>query len=171
MIGHMKLSENRSNFGGENMIRRSCRLGLMGLFLIGALFLCLGGSGSVRAMEDPDTVLIEWDDNGKTVELREGQVVQLSLAASPGTGYGWFFTQSPQESVLKYITHYTQISGNTVGAPTTENWFFYCLTPGKTSLGLKYARSWEPKAIKTFTITLVSSKVSSKSGPAGESNR
>lgn len=147
------------------MIRRSGRLALIGLLLIGVLFFNLGAQA--LAMEEPDTVIIKWDDNGKTVNLKEGQVVQLSLTAKSGTGYEWFFTQSPQDDILKYITHYTQIEGNLPGGGVTENWFFYGLAPGKTTLGLKYARSWEPKAVKTFTVNLVISK----SGATGETKR
>lgn len=147
------------------MIRRSGRLALIGLLLIGVLFFNLGAQA--LAMEEPDTVIIKWDDNGKTVNLKEGQVVQLSLTANSGTGYDWFFTQSPQDDILKYITHYTQTEGNLPGSGVTENWFFYGLAPGKTALGLKYARSWEPKAVKTFTVNLVISK----SGATGETKR
>ncbi|HYH04753.1 MAG TPA: protease inhibitor I42 family protein [Bacillota bacterium] len=138
------------------MNRRFMQQVLIGLLLVGTLLLSLGGRG--LAMNDSDTVLIGWEDNGKTISLNEGQVVHLALAANPGTGYGWIFNQSPQESVIKYITHYEQPNGTLAGSSVTENWFFYCLAPGKTAIELKYARSWEPKAIKTFTVTLLCSK-------------
>ena len=138
------------------MERRLWQQVLTGLLLVSAMILGLGGE--CLAMNEPNTIVIGWEDNGKTVSLKVGQVVQLAMAANPGTGYRWFFTQSPQDSVLKYITHYEQPNGTLAGSPVIENWFFYCLAPGKTTVTLKYARSWEPQAIKTFTVTLVCSK-------------
>ena len=105
-----------------------------------------------------ETVLSELD-NGKQVAIQPGDIVSITLASNPTTGYSWQVIEI-YEAVLtqKGEPEYKQNSGTQglVGSGGTETFRFEALESGSTTLTLGYARPWESvPSLETFSISII----------------
>ncbi|MCX5919022.1 MAG: hypothetical protein NTX30_20385, partial [Deltaproteobacteria bacterium] len=55
-----------------------------------SFFFFLSGLSEVGAMGKEPEVILQKQDNGKEINLKAGQVVQVQLAGVGGTGYWWY---------------------------------------------------------------------------------
>jgi len=97
-------------------------------------------------------------DKGRTVEVKEGQYLALTLAGNPTTGYQWSL-QPYDNMVLKPDGNpeFTPNSHGRVGAGGEMTWRFLAAKPGRTALKLDYCRPWEkgiPPA-ETYSVDIV----------------
>jgi inhibitor of cysteine peptidase len=106
------------------------------------------------------TIAIGESENGKTISLVKGHILQLSLSANPSTGYSWQYIRQPDAGVLAQTSHYFQSLGNLPGAPSMEFWIFNTAGPGSTVISLKYGRKWLPAdpPLKTYLVNIVVKK-------------
>ncbi len=107
----------------------------------------------------PGAIPVTEADNGRTIALKTGNVMQLSLKTNPSTGYGWQFTSQPSSAVLTLSNHYlayeNQSQAGMPGAPMIEYWIYQAAGAGSTSIELKYCRSWETvPPLKTFKVNI-----------------
>ena len=129
---------------------------LVGMVLIISIGPFWAQGSPAAGSENPDPVAVGREANGKTIRLKVGQAVELTLDAKPGTGYGWQWSNEPPNGeVLKFITRYEQPVSNLLGAATKEHWFFYAVGPGATVINLRYARSGEAVPLQKYTLKIV----------------
>ena len=95
-------------------------------------------------------------DDGKNFAVKKGQDVVVSLAGNATTGYQWSVLSTdksfgyPEES-------YVASNPNMVGGGGTSIFTWHTNTPfavGHHTVKLQYKRSWETKAIDTFTFSV-----------------
>lgn len=106
------------------------------------------------------TVKISAEDNGSTIEMKQGQTLVLSIDGNPTTGYTWE-VDSVDASVLQsegeadYSTDFRLRPGMT-GVGGTYKFKFTAANAGTTALKLKYWRSFEPEnpPVETFEVTV-----------------
>jgi inhibitor of cysteine peptidase len=98
-------------------------------------------------------------DNGRAVTLKTGDMLTVSLASTPGTGYGWnvarLDSQVLEEAGKPAIIHNAHPMP---GAPAVQVFRFTAAGVGATTLELDYVRPWEkgvaPARIFRLAITV-----------------
>lgn len=124
--------------------------------VIGALLVTVMAA-SVLAQAPTEPLKLTDKDNGKTVQLKPGDMVEITLPGNATTGYSWGVV-GVDESVLKQVGgwDYTP-SSDTPGAPGTYVLTFQAVGAGTTDLALGYKQWWDEKmkAEKTFEISAV----------------
>lgn len=118
-----------------------------------ALVLCLFTIGCTR-----NTTTLKAADNGKTIRVKPGQVIAISLESNPTTGYNWYVVgelpamlEQQGEPAFKAAPG----SAGRVGAGGTTTLRFKVVEAGPGELTLGYMRSWEDQApAETFTVTI-----------------
>ncbi len=101
-----------------------------------------GSRGAIATVGN--TVRVTVADNGRTVTLAGGDTLVVSLASTPGTGFGWKVAQV-DDKVLREMGAPEFIHGPhpMPGAPATQVFRFVATGAGSTGLELDYARPWE----------------------------
>ena len=104
-----------------------------------------------------DTVTVTEQDAGKTIELKTGDILLISLEGNITTGYSWI--PAPQTPVVLEQVGDVAVTpeSDAVGAPGTLVQTFKATATGQTTLHLDYKRSWEENIApeKTFEVTIV----------------
>ena len=117
------------------------------------LALALAAAGCQSASE----VKVDESYDGRQVAVEKGQVLAVTLAANPSTGYSWERTAS-EDGVLQQQgePEFTSRS-DLLGAPGTQTIRFKAAQAGTTTLELVYHRSWEKDVAPedTFTVEVV----------------
>jgi len=111
-----------------------------------AALIMLAGASSASAM----TVLVRQGDSGRTVHLRPGDVIKLTLAENPSTGYGWRWSRRPARRVLrtvssKYVAD--PVPPGTVGSGGKHTWVFKARRRGETSFRLALTPPGESRPV------------------------
>jgi len=98
-------------------------------------------------------------DNGKTVKVKVGDLVVVSLKGNPTTGFSWRTAKLDGKSVEqagepKYVNKPHR--KGMVGVGGMFSLKFNAAKSGKTEVNLEYSRPWEKdtKPLKTFTVTV-----------------
>ncbi|MDC0219218.1 protease inhibitor I42 family protein [Verrucomicrobia bacterium] len=93
-------------------------------------------------------------DNGKTIKVKAGQRIEISLAGNPTTGFTWNnVTRGHGMKLLGEIAH--KAGGRALGAPGMSTATFQAMELGKNELSLEYRRVFEKNPpIKTFKVTV-----------------
>ncbi len=94
-------------------------------------------------------------DNGKQITIKTGDVLQIELQRSGGTGYEWYLDQSYKRyfELLGEETVARQ-SENLVGTPVVRRWKLRAVEGGEACIRLFLYRKWEgeDKAVEKFRI-------------------
>ncbi len=94
-------------------------------------------------------------DNGKQITIKIGDVLQIELERSGGTGYEWYLDQSYKRyfELLREET-VTRRTENLVGTPVVRRWKLRAIEGGEAGIRLFLYREWEgiDKAVETFRI-------------------
>ncbi len=99
-------------------------------------------------------------DAGKTVQVKVGQTIAITLDGNPSTGYTWE-AENKDLKTLKLAGEPEFKSSNTdknvVGAGGTLTLRFQAVAAGQETLTLVYHRPWETdvKPLQTYTVTVV----------------
>jgi len=82
-------------------------------------------------------------DNGKTVTIKMGDVLEVRLNSNPTTGYEWYLQK--QSTTLLKLTGQSQTQSTQpgVGRPIVQIFDFAPTGKGTGALMLHYVRSWE----------------------------
>lgn len=116
------------------------------------MFFCADARGASK-----QPVKITEQDAGTTVEVRDGELLEVTLVGNPTTGYMWDVA-SVDPNILKPVEQLEfQADSKAIGSPGKLTLRFEAARPGKTSLKLIYHRPWEKNAepIDTFEVTVV----------------
>lgn len=118
------------------------------LFLLAAC----GGGGSA-----PENVYIADEaDNGQTVTMAAGDVLQVMLSENPTTGYLWAIVTN-DEAVLRLSDEPAyEVESDAIGAGGTKTFLFDAVGSGTSVLRLVNARQQETavEPVATFELTV-----------------
>jgi predicted secreted protein len=131
---------------------------LLNVLLLLVLSGCLShaDTAAISGTGEKKVVKLNKQDNGKTITVRSGTVIELELSAAAGTGYAWVVTKL-DKTLLDPISEnlVTNAAGEKrVGAPVLYKWSFRALKAGVTDLELSLYRRWEgpARSAKTFGL-------------------
>jgi inhibitor of cysteine peptidase len=103
----------------------------------------------------PEEVVVTAADDGREVELSEGQTLVVRLQANPSTGYGWQVVAPEGVGVLRLTDDGEfQPDSDLLGAPATQVLRFAPVQEGETTLRLEYRRPWEPAGVPAQEFSL-----------------
>lgn len=139
-------------------------LGACITLLCGPLLL-LASASAAPPPDDPKPgeIRLGLQNQGDQVELKEGQVLVISLESNPSTGYRWEVAEA-DEALLRQVgkIEFEASSSATVagrpalllGAPSRQIMRFEAVAAGQTNLRLVYRRPWEKgmKPARTFSL-------------------
>ncbi len=139
------------------MARLFCFAGVV-LYCVFAMGIVASADEPKSPVKEPAKTLTE-ADNGKTVTVKVGDLVAISLKGNPTTGYSWRTAELDGKAVEqagdpKYTTN--PHPKGMVGVGGTFEFKFNAAKAGKTVVNLEYVRPWEKgkKPVKTFTTTI-----------------
>ena len=89
------------------------------------------------------TITVTKAQGGREIALKVGNILQIELPGSGGTGYSWL----PEETFAPYLKLMDQatrqLKEGLVGGPVMQIWRFKAEKPGATEIKMAYYRSWE----------------------------
>lgn len=105
----------------------------------------------------PAPVSLSAADDGKTIELKKGQTLQIALDGNPTTGYSWIPLAMEPALVEQVGEADYKPDSSLVGSPGMLTLKFKATSTGKGVLHLDYKRSWEKgvQPLKSFEVNLV----------------
>ncbi len=122
---------------------------------VGMVVLMLGACGGGGAA--PENVFIaDEEDNGQTVTMGVGDVLQVMLAENPSTGYVWAVVTN-DEAVLRLSDEPAyEVDSDAIGAGGTKTFLFEAVGAGTSVLRLVNARQQETavEPAATFELTI-----------------
>ena len=81
-------------------------------------------------------------DNGESLFVKGGDIVNVSIPENPTTGYRWA-VDTVDASVLRLLNStFSTSSGLAIGGGGTRTMTFQAVGPGSTSINLKLWREW-----------------------------
>jgi predicted secreted protein len=89
-------------------------------------------------------VVITKEDNGKEIVVHEGEIFEVRLQHSGGTGYGWEIVE-PDETHLRVLesNEIPLREGPILGGPLLKTWKIKAVKVGRADLKILLYRSWE----------------------------
>lgn len=82
-------------------------------------------------------------DNGKTVDVPQGDAITILLPENPTTGFRWAIAQTNNQVVTIDGDDYTVAAGSGIGGGGTRSLVLKALQPGTVFFQLKLWREWE----------------------------
>jgi predicted secreted protein len=102
---------------------------------------------------------LSMDDNGRSFDVKRGEVIVVRLDANHSVGSSWALTEGigailKQEGSAGYVRN-TSKTGKVVSGGT-ETWRFRAVGLGRETVKLQYGRKWEtiPERTYRFTVTV-----------------
>lgn len=101
-------------------------------------------------------LLLDESWNGKRIELKVGDQIQIGLQGTGGTGYAWYFDELDSDffELIGEGRKVQEKSGEFVGPPTLYYWILKAKQIGKSVIKISYHRIWEGKdrGIRRFEV-------------------
>jgi predicted secreted protein len=132
----------------------------MNKFMISVLALImitLTACSSLSANAAADPVAISASDAGKTIELKKGDTLVISLEGNVTTGFNWWVAE-PAPAILEEVGDpEVKPASGAIGAGGTIVLKFSAVQAGQATLKLEYKRIWEKDvpAAETFEVNVV----------------
>ena len=122
------------------------------------LVVCLLSFSELYASGAQKVIAVSEQEQGSTITLARGAVLEVRLDSAPGTGYRW--DRAAQEpSPLRLIeTRYIPLADDKrIGGQQTQLFRFEAARAGEVVLKLQYRRPWERDTppVKTWSLTVV----------------
>ena len=102
-------------------------------------------------------VSLDANADGSTQQLKVGEILAISLASNPSTGYSWTASIS-DPAVLAQMgePEYHESSSTPLpGSPGTQTFFFQATAAGTTTLTLDYKRPFETNVAPEKTVQIM----------------
>lgn len=90
----------------------------------------------------PKMIEVDKSFDGRELTLGVGDVVALSLAENPTTGFRWDFAVKPEPAFTLVKSTFEPAKGPP-GKGGTHRWQFQAVRPGSAEIELEYRRPWE----------------------------
>jgi len=129
-----------------------------GVYIVSGVLLALLLIVVVLMTYGPREVHLTAADNDGTIELKEGQVVSITLEANPTTGYTWEVVEPLDEQVVRQVGEIEfKPESEAIGAGGVQIIRFEIVHAGQTALKLVYHRPWETdvEPLETFSIHVI----------------
>ena len=110
-----------------------------------------------RSNKKAPKVLLDMNSNGKKIELKVGDEIQIELNATGSAGYAWYFDKLDQD-YFKLLSQERKVitpeKGDMVGTPVLTVWRLRAMRTGASLIKMAYYRQWEgnDKAVNQFEI-------------------
>ena len=120
--------------------------------------LCLGFAFSLWSplyARHPKMIQVDRSDNGREVTIAVGEIVEISLAENPTTGFRWDLEVKPDPACTLVRSAFEPATGPP-GKGGTRRWRFRAVRSGTGEVVLEYRRPWERDAPprRTFKLSL-----------------
>jgi predicted secreted protein len=93
-------------------------------------------------------VLLDINSNGKKIDVKVGDEIQIELKATGSAGYGWYFDKLDRD-FFELMSEERNIipseRGDVVGTPVLMVWILRAKKPGTSFIRMSYYRLWEGK--------------------------
>lgn len=124
------------------------------LSLIPLCLVALSLLASCSSASSATTLNLTETDAGKSIDLKVGDTLQITLAGNPTTGYTWEALPLDPEILSQQDDPSFQADSNAVGSGGKLTLTFQAVTAGKARLELVYRRSWETGVapLQTFEV-------------------
>jgi inhibitor of cysteine peptidase len=121
------------------------------------IFVLLIACGILFGCSPRHTISIGEAENGKTVEINAGDMLKISLAGNPTTGYNWYVSSVDTQVLAQVGDPSFVASSNAMGAGGIITLTFQAPIVGQTSLQLQYKRAWETGVapLQTYSLMVV----------------
>ena len=121
--------------------------------------LCLVLAAWLSACGGGSAISVTQEQNGGSVELKTGGILEVRLESNPSTGYSWQVV-GLQGNVLEQqgeAEYKAESALPKPGSGGVEIFRFKALQPGELALRLAYSRPWEKdvEPIETFELLVV----------------
>jgi len=93
-------------------------------------------------------------DNGKSVNLKNGDTFSLELRENPSTGYSWQLNLSKGLSILSDKSISDPAAEGQVGVPVTHSWEIKAVTQGSQQIKGIYKQPWMNTTVAETNFTL-----------------
>lgn len=102
-------------------------------------------------------ILLDINSNGKKIELKVGDEIQIELKAVGSAGYAWYFDKLDQDLFALIGEERKDVAlekRDVVGTPVLRAWKLRAKKSGTTFIRMSYYRQWEgkDKAVNHFEI-------------------
>jgi len=126
-------------------------------FSILFVLLLITGLLSACQTSSTNTISISEQDAGKTIDLKTGDLLEISLNGNITTGFNW--VPADQDPVLLEQVGEVEVTpaSDQLGAPGVIVLTFKAISQGQTNLRLEYKQPWDENTTpeETFEITVV----------------
>ena len=121
--------------------------------LIASLFCkteaCNGMGLGDKKMNNKSVVILKKQDNGKEINVKCGDVIQVELEGLGSSGYWWYVGKMDAQYV-ELISEEKRIqSEGKIGAPVLGIWTFRAKERGVTEIRIDHYRKWEDEEKST----------------------
>ena len=126
-------------------------------FVLLALLISLAAAACGGGGAGPENVYIaDEDDNGQSVTMGVGDMLQLMLAENPTTGYTWAIVTNDEDVLAPSGEPAYEVESEAIGAGGTKTFMFQALAPGTSVLQMVNAMQWETPVVpaETFELTI-----------------
>ena len=96
---------------------------------------------------DRGDLILDAGDNGRSIEVENGDVFKLSLEGNPTTGFQWDVTAYNAEMLTRIGEPEYNSDSDKLGAGGIYTFTFKALAEGQSNLELVYHRPWEEGAL------------------------
>jgi inhibitor of cysteine peptidase len=103
-------------------------------------FLLLSPSALLAA---ETTITVTRAQEGQEIALKVGNILQIELPGSGGTGYSWLAENSFSPYLKLLDQTIRQLKAGLPGGSVTYIWRFKAVKPGTTGITMAYFRPWE----------------------------
>jgi predicted secreted protein len=110
---------------------------------------------------ESEEVNVDEQDNGSQIDLKQGQILVITLQSNPTTGYRWEQVEN-QDSTLEQMGEAEFKPSETGGPPPVgdggwEIFHYKAVSAGQKTLTLVYHRPWEEgvEPLRTFSLQIV----------------
>ena len=124
---------------------------LIFIILAGLLYAC-----AARGPSEQSTRQLTEIDNGRSIELRVGDILEVTLPANPTTGFQWEVSEVDNAILRPIGEPKFEPSSNAVGSGGQVTFRFEAIGTGQTALKLIHHRAFEEDVppIETFEVNI-----------------
>ena len=140
-------------------VRKGSRVtaGLIAVGICMLLLTCLSCATAPSGVSEAGVVTVTHADDGATVEMAVGDILQIELTGTPTSGFWWHLEVLDREycELIKQETR--EIASEKMeGAPILGVWEIRATKAGDTSIAMAYYRRWEgrDKASNHFSLNV-----------------
>jgi len=118
---------------------------------------CVSYAGNAERSNKMSEKILDINSNGKKIELKVGDEIQIELKAMGSAGYAWYFDKLDQDFFDPIGEERKGVAlekGDVVGTPVVMVWKLRARKPGNSMIRMLYYRLWEgkDKAVNQFEV-------------------